>query len=131
MVSHCRSGLPEEACGIFAGRGNTAERIYPVMNVEKSPVSYLMEPGAQLQIFREIRNSRMDMVAVYHSHPSSRAYPSNKDISLAFYPDCAYVIVGLANAEHPEIRAFHIVEGAVGNVDIVALSPEVDAEKGY
>ena len=58
------------------------------------------------------------MVAIYHSHPGSPAYPSGKDVGLAFYPDSLYIIVGLCDKERPEVRAYRIVEGKVSEVGI-------------
>jgi proteasome lid subunit RPN8/RPN11 len=56
------------------------------------------------------------MVAIFHSHPQSPAFPSAKDVSLAFYQDAIYVIVGLMNQQDPEIRAYTIVDGLVTDV---------------
>ncbi len=59
------------------------------------------------------------MVAIYHSHPSSSAYPSPKDVSLAFYEDAVYVIAGLAG-KAPEVKAFSIREGEIREVEILS-----------
>ncbi|MBI5073994.1 MAG: M67 family metallopeptidase [Nitrospirae bacterium] len=113
MVMHCKSCYPNEACGIVAGTGNRVTKVYPMPNTEPSPVSYLMDPGEQFGLMKELRQEGLSMLAIFHSHPQSPAYPSAKDVSLAFYDDVVYVIVGLTDPEAPEIRAYTIVDGAV------------------
>lgn len=57
------------------------------------------------------------MVAIFHSHPYSPAYPSAKDVQLAFYDDTVYLIVGLSVGKVNEIKAFTITEGNVREID--------------
>jgi len=118
VISHCKAIYPNEACGLLAGKGDTAEQIYNMTNIEKSNVSYMMDPEEQFRAMKEMRNNGHKMLAIYHSHPHSQAYPSPKDITLAFYSDPVYLIVGLANKDRPEVRAFEILEGDVREVQI-------------
>ena len=123
VISHCKSVYPNEACGLLAGKGDIAEKIYKMTNIEKSTVSYMMDPEEQFRAMKEMRNNDHKMLAIYHSHPHSQAYPSPKDISLAFYSDQVYLIVGLKDKDQPEVRAFEILEGDVREVQI---KPHVD-----
>ena len=120
MISHCRSVYPHEACGILAGKGEAVEKIYEMTNADRSNVSYLMDPGEQFRAMKAMRAEGNRMIGIYHSHPHSPAYPSARDVDLAFYADALYVILGLTDLEKPEIRAFEIVEGAVreGTVEV-------------
>jgi proteasome lid subunit RPN8/RPN11 len=118
MISHCLSGYPNEACGMLAGKGDRVEKIYAMTNAEPSPVSYLMEPKEQFIAMKEMRAEGLSMVAIFHSHPQSHAYPSGKDAALAFYPDAVYVIVSLIDREKPEIRGYSIREGIVREIEI-------------
>lgn len=120
MRDHCVACFPNEACGILAGIENRVSRVYFVTNTEPSPVSYLMDPQEQVRLLREMRERRERMIAIFHSHPQSPAYPSARDVSLAFYDDVIYVIVGLMERRVSEIRAFTIVEGIVTEVDVKA-----------
>jgi [CysO sulfur-carrier protein]-S-L-cysteine hydrolase len=78
-----------------------------------------MEPREQLRILDEIDAAGWDLLAIYHSHTRSAAYPSHTDVELAFFPDTLYLIVSLADRERPEIRAFRIRRegGADGQID--------------
>jgi proteasome lid subunit RPN8/RPN11 len=108
LVAHARADLPNECCGMISGRGGLAERVYRAGNTESSPYMYVMDPREQLRIMEEIDEGGDDLLAVYHSHTRSVAYPSRTDVELAFFPDTLYLIVSLADRLRPEIRAFHI-----------------------
>jgi proteasome lid subunit RPN8/RPN11 len=122
MIAHCRSEFPHEACGMFSGGDGVAEKIYEMPNVERSPVSYLVDPHAQFEAMKEMRQNGEKMVSIYHSHPQSPPYPSQKDIRLAYYTDAIYIIVGLGARERPEVRAYTIVDGEVGDAAIEVAS---------
>jgi len=122
MMTHCRACYPNEACGILAGTGNRVTKVYPIPNAEPSPVSYFMEPRDQFRVMKELRQEGLTMLAIFHSHPQSPAYPSVKDVSLAFYQDAAYVIIGLTNPESPEIRAYTINEEQIEEVSVRILN---------
>ncbi len=118
IISHGKSAYPYEACGILAGEGNVVKAMYEAVNAESSPVSYMLEPGEQFRIMKEIREKGMRMLAIYHSHPLAPPYPSQKDINLAFYSDAAYVIAGFLDHTDPQVKAFEIVEGKVTEIEI-------------
>ena len=73
---------------------------------------YVMDPREQLRIMDEIDDAGDDLLAIYHSHTRSAAYPSRTDVELAFFPDTLYLIVSIADREAPEIRAFRMSRGA-------------------
>lgn len=98
---------------MLAGKGNRATKVYPATNAEASPVRYLMEPKDQLHIMRDMEDHDWDLLGIFHSHTHTAAYPSQTDVSLAYYPDALYVIVSLADEAHPVVRAFHIVDGRI------------------
>ena len=66
----------------------------------------------------EIDEADLDLGAIYHSHTRSAPYPSQTDINLAFYPDAAYVIVGLADGD-AYVRAFRIRDCEVAEAELV------------
>ncbi len=118
IISHCREVYPNEACGILAGKGRIVQKVYKMINIENSGVSYMMEPGEQFVVMKDIRKQGLEMAAIYHSHPHADAFPSVKDISLAFYSDSLYVVVSLIY-EKPVIKAFEIRAGIVREVEIL------------
>ncbi len=123
MIVHCRQGYPNEACGILAGRDTAITRIYKTTNTEKSPVSYLMDPAEQFRVMKDLRENNLSMVAIFHSHPSSPAYPSSRDVALAFYEDTLYLIVSLIGKE-PVLKGYSMREGKITEVNIsIAKEP--------
>jgi proteasome lid subunit RPN8/RPN11 len=117
MIAYCREGYPNEVCGILAGTGHEVSRLFRMRNVESSPVSYLMDSKEQFEVMKALRDDRLSMAALFHSHPASAAYPSAKDVALAFYEDSAYVIVSLSGRE-PLVKAFFITNGVVKEIEI-------------
>lgn len=118
IVEHARAGLPNEACGILGGRDGRATRFFPAVNGEPSPHFYNIDAQDLLRIVTEIEDADEDVVAIYHSHVQSPAFPSRTDVELAHWPDAAYLIVSLGS-EPPDLRAFAIRDGRVGKRDIV------------
>jgi [CysO sulfur-carrier protein]-S-L-cysteine hydrolase len=112
IVAHARAGMPNEACGILAGRDGRVERFFAAAPDEPSPFYYRIEARDQIRIMNAIDDAGLDLVGIYHSHTSSPAYPSRTDAEQAFWPDAVYVIVSLAGAE-PDVRGFRIRDMAV------------------
>jgi proteasome lid subunit RPN8/RPN11 len=120
MIAHCKEEYPNEACGILAGRDMIVSALYPMTNIEPSPISFLMDPAEQFGVMKELRNKSLSMAAIYHSHPCSPACPSARDKELAFYEDVVYIMVSLAEIE-PVIKGFLIKEGEVSGIEIAVV----------
>jgi len=97
---------------MVAGVGGQATRVLRAANTEGSPFMYVMDPREQLRIMDDIDTSGEDLLAIYHSHTRSAAYPSRTDVELAFFPDTLYLIVSIADRDAPELRAYRISRGA-------------------
>ena len=108
MIEHCRDGLPNEACGFLGGRDGTAERIYKLTNAAESPVYYRPADKEMIAAMNDIDENNTELVAIFHSHVASPAYPSPTDIREAHYPDSIYVIVSMANQYEPDVRGYLI-----------------------
>lgn len=119
IVNHSKEGFPREVCGILAGRSSKVVKVYRMVNTDNSSTSFFMDPHQQLKVMKEIRNCGLEMVGIYHSHPHTQAYPSAKDVELAFYPQASYVIISLIDKESPQIKSFKIVNGAIKEEEIV------------
>lgn len=118
LIRHCQKEFPNEACGILAGNGDNVTVIYEMKNADSSPESYLMDAREQLKVMKEIRNTGLEMVGIYHSHVASPAHPSSTDLEMAFYPDASYVIVTLKDKNNPGIRSFKIKEGEITEEEV-------------
>ncbi len=118
IVAHAHAEYPLEACGLLGGWDGRVEKVYPLPNTERSPTRYLAEAQAQVDAMLEIEERGWKIVAIYHSHPNSPAYPSATDLAMAYYPDSLYFIISLADRERPVLRAFHIKEGQIEQVEV-------------
>jgi [CysO sulfur-carrier protein]-S-L-cysteine hydrolase len=116
IVAHAREEMPNECCGIVATLDGAAVRVFRATNAEASPVRYSLDPREQYLITMEIEEQGWDLGAIYHSHTRSKAYPSQTDVNLAFYPDALYLIVSLENPDLPDLRAFRIASEAIEEV---------------
>jgi proteasome lid subunit RPN8/RPN11 len=117
-VAHAQAEAPREACGLLAGTAGQVQKLYRLSNSEQSPVSYRLDPLEQLRAFEDMEAQGWELLAIYHSHPASPAYPSPRDVELAYYPDAVYVIVSLLDPARPVLRGFRIVEGRVSEEEI-------------
>ncbi|MCD5401224.1 M67 family metallopeptidase [candidate division NPL-UPA2 bacterium] len=119
MVKHCRKEYPNEACGILAGKDNLITKVYKMANISEIPTTcYFMDPREQLKVFKEMRNARLEMLGIYHSHVASSPYPSPRDVEMAFYPEASYVIISLTDFHKLEVSSFKIGEGKIEEEEI-------------
>lgn len=124
MIEHSKKRYPNEACGILAGRGGRVEKIYEMNNIDKSPSTYFMDAKEQFKAIKDMRNTGLEMLGIYHSHVASQAYPSAHDVEMAFYPEVSYVIISLKNRDNPSIRSFKIKDGKISEEPLtLILSP--------
>ena len=129
IIAHCRSKLPKEACGLLAGdrlvevpnppREVTHVYLYPMTNVEDSPIGYAMDPKEQLLVEKQMRQRDQRLLGIYHSHTASDAIPSSVDVSLAISPDISYVLVSLKSPAHPVLKTYRIVDGEILEEDLL------------
>jgi proteasome lid subunit RPN8/RPN11 len=122
MIAHARDGLPNEACGVLAGKSGRPQRLFPMRNAEESPVVYRFDGNEQLRVFDELEDKGWELLAIFHSHTHTEAYPSPTDRAQAHwrdpvsgqeaaaYPGVRYLILSLAEPD-PVLRAFTFQDG--------------------
>jgi len=113
IIAHARQDDPNECCGILAGSADVVCKQYRITNTVASPVRYLMDPQEQLNAMLDAERNDWDVMAFYHSHTHSAAYPSPTDVRMAqqsgwLGEDVYYILVSLENKANPHIRAFRI-----------------------
>jgi proteasome lid subunit RPN8/RPN11 len=118
IVAHAVRDAPDECCGIVSSSNGDAVRVYRTENIEHSPFRFVIEPGEQFRIYREIEDAGQEMGAIYHSHTRSDPYPSQTDINFAAsWPGVLWIIVGTAGAE-PLVRTYEIRDGQVVGAEL-------------
>ena len=126
ITDHARAEAPNECCGILTGNSATVSTVYQTVNRDKSPVKYTIDPKDMQRVFREAETAGTEVLAFYHSHTATEAYPSVTDIKLMPPPglfDYHYLIVSLGDTERPVLRGFrYIGEGAVEEIELSIIN---------
>jgi proteasome lid subunit RPN8/RPN11 len=119
MVAHAREDLPNECCGMVAGIDGEATEVIRVENAAASPLRYEMDPKAQYEAWKSIEDTGRELLAIYHSHTKSAAYPSQTDVNQAVaWPDQVYVIVSLADADAPDVKGYFLRDLTIADAEI-------------
>ena len=119
MIAHVDSLSPLEACGLLAGQDSKVEAVLAVTNQAQSPTRYVMDPIEQLNAFEWIDSQNMELLGIFHSHPTGPETVSPTDIAQAAY---AVVYVILARVENLwSARGFWIEDGAFREVALQVL----------
>jgi [CysO sulfur-carrier protein]-S-L-cysteine hydrolase len=107
LISYCQENLPFEACGLISGKNNFGCTLWKLRNEAESPYRFAMSKEAVISTLRQIAELSEELVAIFHSHPHTPAIPSQRDILFNPYPELAYFIVSLREAD-PEVGCFRI-----------------------
>ena len=112
ICKRAEEAAPLEACGYLAGKEGVVTAHYKMTNMDQSETHFSFDPREQFRVIKTVRNSGLEIIAAYHSHPESPARPSKEDIRLAHDSSVIYVIVSLENGEKT-CGAFIIKDGTV------------------
>jgi [CysO sulfur-carrier protein]-S-L-cysteine hydrolase len=119
MVAHAREDLPNECCGMIGGRDGEATEVLRVVNAAATPLRYEMDPQGQYNALKEIEDKGGELLAIYHSHTKSAAYPSQTDVNQAVaWPEQIYVIVSLADADAPDVKAYYLKDLKIADAEL-------------
>ena len=83
LAKYAESEKPYESCAILVG--NETDENWPVKelvlpeNTTKSRVTFTISPDKEFEVDQKARESNMEIVCIFHSHPESDAYPSETD----------------------------------------------------
>jgi proteasome lid subunit RPN8/RPN11 len=117
VIEHARREAPNECCGLLAGRiadgvGTVSAR-FEIRNDAASTSEYETNARDMFDAFRAMRERGLELLAIYHSHPTSAPVPSQRDIDRNTYGDSVvHLIVGVVNRE-PEVRAWWLGETSI------------------
>jgi proteasome lid subunit RPN8/RPN11 len=125
LVEHARQGNPNEVCGIVGLREGRVVRLEPARNAATQPRARFEIDSRDLVKVIELDKAGLE-VGFYHSHPVSRAYPSETDVAFArFWPGTVQLMVSLRHDPHPgpELHAYRI-DGDVIHTEDLRLVPD-------
>lgn len=116
ILGHVERAVPLEACGLLAGKNERVEKIIPVRNQAESPVRFVMDPYEQLKAFQWMDDNHLDLLGIFHSHPTGPETASPVDIAEAAY-EVIHVILS-RNEIGWKARGFLIEQGESFEVPI-------------
>jgi len=143
MIAQARSELPNECCGILAGRVQesgvrsqesearsqrsevrsqesdthaslpvvTVVQRYALVNAAASPTEYLSDARSMFEAVRDMRGVGIEIVAIYHSHPTSAPVPSRTDLERNYSPDVMNLIISLQDGD-PQMRGWWLEQNS-------------------
>jgi len=118
IIAHARDHFPRECCGILAGKQGDITQLHRLTNLEQGVDRYLFDDEEFYKVYWQIENRGEELLAVYHSHPVTIAYPSKTDVAFAFWPEAVYLICSLEHPDAPDIRGFRIVDEAISEIEL-------------
>jgi proteasome lid subunit RPN8/RPN11 len=122
MVAHAREDLPNECCGMVGGDDGEASVVIPVVNSAASPLRFEMDPQGQYNALKAIEDDGKEMLAIYHSHTKSAAYPSQTDVNQAInWPDAIYLIVSLQDEDAPDIKGYWLKDLKIADAELIVV----------
>lgn len=115
MIDQARAELPNECCGLLAGQlgegvGRVQRRL-PLINAAASPVEYWSDGRSLLDAHKYMDREGLELLAIYHSHPTSAPIPSKKDRERSYDENIMALIISL-QSEPPEVRAWWLTPEA-------------------
>jgi len=98
--AHGRDAFPHECCGALLGRDGVVSEAFALPNTtEEGPRRrFLVRPGDYRAAEQRARDTGLDLLGFYHSHPDHPAKPSQYDLDHA-WPSFSYVIVSVMAGE--------------------------------
>ena len=117
IIDYCVQELPNEACGLLAGKDFNIQKIFFISNQYKSPTRFLMEPLELLAAFNWMDDHNQDLLASFHSHPNGPNHPSVTDIKEFYYPGIESMIV-FPDSDGWNLRSFKIENNSFYETDL-------------
>jgi len=116
IIEYLNNHVPLEACGLLAGKNDRVEKVIFVRNQAQSPVRFVMDPYEQLHAFDWIDSNELDLLGIFHSHPSGPETASPTDIAEATY-DVIHIICSRKMGQW-KLRGFWIEDGQATEVTL-------------
>ncbi|GIW82220.1 MAG: hypothetical protein KatS3mg105_4027 [Gemmatales bacterium] len=109
IIRHAQAEFPLECCGLLAGtidgKLGVVTKRYPLRNAEQSPTRFFADEKALLQAVKDMRANSTEVLAIYHSHPTTAPFPSLTDLRSHGWPTAVALIVSLKD-HPPEVRGW-------------------------
>ena len=83
LANYAETKKPYESCAILVGNKIDEEwvvkKLFLTENTAKSKVTFTISPNEEFRVDQIAKESNMEIVCIFHSHPESEASPSETD----------------------------------------------------
>jgi proteasome lid subunit RPN8/RPN11 len=104
---------PAECCGVLAGRAGEIREVVRLVPMDNrrtdDPHRYLIAPDDLRRTVSGLRESELEVLGYYHSHPDHPAVPSAFDTEHA-WPWYSYIIVRVDHGRAAELTSWVLEE---------------------
>jgi proteasome lid subunit RPN8/RPN11 len=107
IVEHVRLNLPYEVCGLLAGKNNKIQSVWKLENEIKSDRRFFVGERKIAETMQLIKKQEEQILAVYHSHPTTAPVPSSYDITNHFNDRVLMIIISYKSI-NPKVKCYHI-----------------------
>lgn len=109
-----------EICGLIGSLNGIPNHCYPIDNSDDRPEKrFLLDAKQQIDAMRQMRENGEELFAIYHSHPSAPAFPSQTDLEMANYPEVLNLIISLNTKGVLEMRGFKIADKTAQEIPLI------------
>jgi proteasome lid subunit RPN8/RPN11 len=107
--AHGRDAFPHECCGALLGKDGVVREAYALPNTtEEGPRRrFLVRPDDYRAAEKRARDTGLDLLGFYHSHPDHPARPSQYDLDHA-WPSFSYVIVSVMSGTDQALTSWQL-----------------------
>jgi proteasome lid subunit RPN8/RPN11 len=107
LLNHASKWSPNESCAILFGsveiEKSIVKEVFLAENIDESPVNFTISNEELLRAYKIAEEKNLDVVGIFHSHPSSDAFPSNIDKKFMYTNPVVWLI---SSGESNELKAF-------------------------
>jgi proteasome lid subunit RPN8/RPN11 len=83
LSNHADKERPNESCAILFGTEkdgkSKVEKVFLTKNIDQSPVNFTISAEQRLEADKMEKELQLKIIGIFHSHPDSKAYPSQTD----------------------------------------------------
>ena len=112
LQQHAEEAYSDECCGVLLGKLSAGEThvqgIVPCRNIRTGEARkrFEIDPAELVRAQRHARESGLEIVGFYHSHPDHLPHWSPSDLEHAHWIGCSYVITSVEKGKATETRSF-------------------------
>ena len=83
LAKYAEDKKPYESCAILVGNESdenwTVKKLFLTENTANSKVTFTISPDKEFEVDQIAKETNMEIVCIFHSHPESEAHPSETD----------------------------------------------------